>query len=489
MEYKEKYGKENNDENIMNFFKYLEDFENSIRTEFNHKYCLFIKMEFQKDQIIDNNDYLYPINSFITFYNPINVDSQTFKIGNILIDGINSKTNGFEFMINSINSIYFKDIYYKQTNLESKKQSIINELNDIKTIRETEDTKDTTLSLSFYIVESYEILELHKIYEKYKTNDNYKNMLKKKGFVIENNLVTKLKGEYKKNINDGKILNNKTSSYIPNNDFLENLLLNKIDPLNFYYKNKNINDLLNKFFEQESSQKYDRSYIGGFIINDNLAFFTSNKLLSNKKDWSLLIYDQKCNQYIIKDEYSLLLSQNNTSLINIPKSLKKNNEKIKLYLSACKKYSKGKKNGIILSKINLDTKRMNSDFYDSQNFEVYCFCPIIILSEDSNLKYIETEYFLAGGFALDRKKGLIKLYKIRSKENSDDYAIEFIQDLIPQKKGKFKGFKRPIIYIAQSKLNGQIIVNCLDEIAYLFCQPELALLIKIQKEKTIIKTK
>lgn len=496
MENKEKYLKENCDKNVMSFFQYLEDVEKEIKKEFKYNYCLFIKMEFEKDDNNNNIDNLYPITSFITYYHPINYNSYKYKIENFLVDGINSKTTGFFFMIEHINNEYLKDIEYKQTNIENIKQLIINDIknsNGIKRIRESEGiSNESTNSQSFFIVESYEVLELEGVFVDYKNKGNYTKILKEYGFLSGNNIVTKLKEEYKKYINNGIIPNDKTLPSIPKNDSHDNFLLKK-DPLNFSSKNNNTNNLLSKLFEQDKNQNYDKSYIGGFKINDYIEFFTSNKLISNKKDWSLLIYDKKSNQYTIKDGYSLLLSQNNSSIINIPKSLNKNNENIILLLSACKRYVKGQNNGIILSKINLDNKSLNSKFYNSETFEVYCFCPIKILSENGILKYeiktIETEYFLVGGFDPKRKKGLIKLYTINSIINSYDYTIKFIQDIKFEKKGNFKGFKSPIICITQSKYNGKILVNCLDGNAYLFYQPELALLIKIHKEKTIIKNK
>ena len=493
MEYKVKY---NNDKNVNKFFNYLEDVETEIRKNFIHSYCLFIKMEFQKDDNNMNDNNLYPINSIITFYNPINDNSERYKVDNILKKGIDSFSNGFPFMIENINNECFKDIKYKQTDLESKKQSILDDIKGLngikKIIRKSEDISNlSTQSQSFFIVESYPILELLDIFDNDIKNGQYEEILKNEGFVNDINIVKKLKNGFKNDIYNGKISNDKTLSSSNKND-LNEIFLN---PLNSRAKNKIFNDLLTKISEQYKNKKYDKSYISGIKINENLAVFTSNKLLSNKKDyWSLLLYDLKSNQKTIKKGYSLLLSQNNSTLINIPKSIKKNNENIKLLLFACKKYVHSQINGIILSKINLDNiKDWNSQFYESKNFEVYCFCPILIFPQNSifqkNIQKIETAYFMVGGFDRHKKRGIIKLYKIKSKEKCDDYTIEFIQDLIVEKKGRFKGFRGPIIRIVQSNFNGKILVICLDGNAFLFAQPELELLIKIQNEKTIIKTK
>ena len=58
----------------------------------------------------------------------------------------------------------------------------------------------------------------------------------------------------------------------------------------------------------------------------------------------------------------------------MPKSF----QNIKIILFACKKYIKGQKKGILLIIINLNSNNIYKQFYETENFEVYCFCQIII---------------------------------------------------------------------------------------------------------------
>jgi hypothetical protein len=83
-----------------------------------------------------------------------------------------------------------------------------------------------------------------------------------------------------------------------------------------------------------------------------------------------------------------------------------NYENKKLLLVACKKYFKDDKNGILLINLqfnNDDIEKKCQKFYDTKNFEVYCFCPLFeIKNMFGNTQKIETEYFLVGGFDLNK---------------------------------------------------------------------------------------
>ena len=182
--------------------------------------------------------------------------------------------------------------------------------------------------------------------------------------------------------------------------------------------------------------------------------------------------------------------------------------KSKLLLIACKKYIKDDKNGILLLILQLDKDYKNKfeKFYDTKNFEVYCFCPILEIEDD---KYIlennkipinDTEYFFVGGFDLDRREGLIKLYKIIYDDKIANIEIEYIQDIILEKRIEksindfklvnqvnkekkdfeiFKGFKGPISCIIQSTKG--ILITCYDGNVYLFSAPNIKLLLQNEK--------
>ena len=265
-------------------------------------------------------------------------------------------------------------------------------------------------------------------------------------------------------------------------------------------------DILNHNLTNNNCYIIDKkAYRGGIKINYDLIAITSNHILSNGEN-KLIFYSSNSQKFLkeieIKD-FSFTISENNCSIMGIPE-----HENSKLLLAACKKYSKGD-NGILLiilqfNKENNDIKRYFK-FYDTKNFEVYCFCPIfvkgnkenkeiknkkiendeienneiknekIFIFEDYVQKY-ETEYFLVGGFDLNKNEGLIKLYKVIYFDEIEKTEIKYIQDIILEKnKGKydlecFKGFKGPISCIIQSS-ETEILVTCYDGNVYLFSQP------------------
>ena len=170
-----------------------------------------------------------------------------------------------------------------------------------------------------------------------------------------------------------------------------------------------------------------------------------------------------------------------------------NNDNDKILLCACKKYIKKQKNGILLINNLKKIDKAEANFYNTNNFEVYCFCPIFIIKEDfifaKSSKFKKTNYFFVGGFDKDRNKGMIKLYRI--KKNKKNIEIEEIVEIYKNekidkneeiknnnnKKNKqkdyFKGFKGPISSIIQSTSNGNIIITCWDGNVYLFSKPNL----------------
>jgi len=229
-----------------------------------------------------------------------------------------------------------------------------------------------------------------------------------------------------------------------------------------------------------------KSYRGGIEITNEIIAITSNLILL-KGENKLIFFNSTTKRFITEIEvenYSFTISENNCALMSIPN---KNNSK--LLLIACKKYRRGDRNGILSLKIKLnnDKGKKFEKFYDTKNFEVYCFCPILkienefLLENNNKAKAIETEYFFVGGFDLDRNEGLIKLYKVIYNNEIEKIEIEYIQDIIVKKKNKkedpnsFKGFKGPISCIIQSS-TGKILITCHDGNVYLFTKPKLDLL-------------
>ena len=222
------------------------------------------------------------------------------------------------------------------------------------------------------------------------------------------------------------------------------------------------NDILGKIVQISGNPiKKDEIFFGGILINDYTIALTSNKS-SKKGEDELLFYNNNSKKILntIKG-YSFTKSQNNLSLINE-----------KILLCACTKYIENQDNGILLIKISNES--LQKKFFGTENFEVNCFCPIVIYNnnniffdETKNAKY--TNYFLVGGYNNDRKEGLIKIYKINYNDNFDNLDIEFIKDFKIDQKGKniFEGFKKPISCMIQSKKTKNIIITCLDGKVYL----------------------
>ena len=75
-------------------------------------YRLRIKLDIREENNNNNSDSTYNISCFYTFYDPIDNKTYKFKDINILINGTNSLTNGFEIMLFEINSERYKNLEY-----------------------------------------------------------------------------------------------------------------------------------------------------------------------------------------------------------------------------------------------------------------------------------------------------------------------------------------------------------------------------------------
>ena len=215
-------------------------------------------------------------------------------------------------------------------------------------------------------------------------------------------------------------------------------------------------------------------------INNDFVVFKSNKIASKGMS-QLLLYNYRLkrdNSDLIQtqEEYSFIFSPLGQALI-----IHKLNDIIedignKILLFACKKYIKTQRNGILLL-YNLqnifERKKVDSYFYNTDNFESYCICPLFINESiyilESSVKIKETDFFLVGGFDKKRKQGMIKLYKIIYDEN---ISIEYIHDIKLFDK-HFKGFKGPISCITQSKKYWNLLITCWDGNVYFADKPDI----------------
>ena len=217
-------------------------------------------------------------------------------------------------------------------------------------------------------------------------------------------------------------------------------------------------------------------YREGIVINKNIFAITSNRIITGGDD-KISFYNNNTKK-IFKEikGYSFILTSTGLCLMSF-----NNNNENNLLLCACKKYLKNQKNGILLinlNKINENDKKNNIiKFYNTEYFEVHCFCQISIIKEFSIMNpeksYEKTNYFLVGGFDTKRKKGIIKLYKL-IKRKDEIYEIEKVQDIILKKNNEYKGFKGAIscIEVQKNKSKGNLLITCWDGNVYSFLYPD-----------------
>ena len=220
--------------------------------------------------------------------------------------------------------------------------------------------------------------------------------------------------------------------------------------------------------ELEKYNKNKTNFKAGIKINDNYIALTSNKIIPNGED-KLVIYDTK-NKLIIKKIFaSFVVGVNGIELIEIEEENKK------FLLCGCKKYISGQENGIMIidAEIKEEEEELKYKFYNTNNFEVNCFCQINIKNIDNTFK--KTNYFFVGGFENERRCGMIQLYRINydNKNNLNNFEIEYLQEIEVDISNEFQSFEGTINTIMQTKTNGKFLVSCLDGYIYCFSEPNI----------------
>ena len=236
-------------------------------------------------------------------------------------------------------------------------------------------------------------------------------------------------------------------------------------------------DLFTNANPQENVYIDGESYFNSIRINERSIALVSNSVYPGAQD-VLKFFNLKKKKYYqrIIGGYSFILSPNGLELM--PKLNKEN--KFRILLCACKKYKKEQKNGILLVNAQMDeTMDIEHPFYDTDNFEVYCFCPILSDGEEQkeknsgNKKLIDTNYFLVGGFDTELREGKILLYKINYGERAYNTTIEFKQEIIFKDRDDIDAFNGPINCLRQSKKTGNIAASCFDGNIYLLTPPNI----------------
>ena len=240
-------------------------------------------------------------------------------------------------------------------------------------------------------------------------------------------------------------------------------------------------DLFNSKKQLTENKITEKTYRGLIKINDKNVSLSSNSIIPDGED-ILLLYNTKKKTIPYKINGSFVVSINN--LVIMPSEETKINYKI--LLCACKHYQKNQKNGILLVNPQLgDNKNIENPFYETKNFEVYCFCPILIIKNNNNnfenidekyrenINITDTEYFLVGGFDTEKREGQIKLYKIIYGAKAWETEIEFIQDIVIPYDDQFEDFDGAITCIIQSRISGLLLVTCYNGNVYLFSPPNM----------------
>ena len=541
--------KNESSENYLKLFNFLKEVEERINKEFLLNYNLKIKLDIRKEDYDNNSDSTYNISCIYTFYDPINNSPYTYKDENILINRTNSLNQGFQYMVYNINSEFYKNLEYQEFDIKNKLESTNNKRqNKEKKLSNTEDKrkekdlipsneeKSTNFQTYFFEPELPRtadedlILEFIKIIERnqnsaeniYETqNGNYVCGYSNNSLTILDNKFCKIiqikdLNDCAFSISEKNCLNKKTID----KDKIELLcctnqvltLLNiDLNNINYNIKTFEIQNrtnliciemrennyvisgiggtyyykgLFNKDNEVNQSIITEKTYRSGIKINDNIIALASNSLLPRGEN-KLIFYNIKSKKISREiDGYSITITSNCLSLM--PREEIKSENKI--LLCACKKYKENEKNGILLVNPQLqDNKRVKNEFYDTGNFEVYCFCPILLIENKNkyfnnidekykkNIKIEDTEYFLVGGFDIEKREGLIKLYKVIYSKEAFETRIKYIQDIYIDiiDNQKIEYFNGPINCIYQSKITGNIIVSCYNGTVYLFTPPNI----------------
>ena len=520
---KKKYNKLEDETQILekNFKKFLEflyGFKKQLEKDFKNKYNLILILHFyQNENNKKNSNSIFNINFKYYYYPPNKNRLSSFKDENILINGLEGILQGYYFLISDINDSNYKDIPYNNDldifKIIKEKDDKEKELNG-DTNNENKEKKFTLLDIvNSDEVSEFEILRLKNIIGTHQNNAEFILTLSN-GYIISGGKGNRILNIYNQEFikigeisltihpngtcqikyNDKNIIkisafsneNIDIISYNPNNNnyFIETY---KINASNFLEVNINryiitnvngvyiLNDLTTCLINKELKiLKY--SYKVMMKINDKIIAFTSNKVMPNGKD-RLVFFNIYSNAIEYELEgYSFSLCPNSLLLMDNYKS--SNNGKT--LICACKKYTGYQNNGILLINFNFYFNQDVFDlFYNTYNFEPYCFSPISLVHNYKDKKNItkkvyDTCYFLVGGFDEVKNEGVIKLYKILFEHKIYNTKIQFIQDIILEnEEKKFYGFKGAVTCINQSLDNGCFLVTCSDGNVYHFSEANL----------------
>lgn len=258
-----------------------------------------------------------------------------------------------------------------------------------------------------------------------------------------------------------------TKEKINNIEVIKNNIINKNEEINYfiYYKKKNTNEnqIINKFNKAKN-----------FVL----------MLKDNKEADKLILFNffgKRSKKIIsINDIYTTFEFINQISKLST-------GNKIKILIFPCR-YSKEKKGFLI---IILEEKQqiISEFFHEITEFELYCVCPLSIISSNDNIinednnypftkksssngridddfsdeknsqlinKNNEIMYFLAGGFNTNKKEPIMIIYKLNYDDTEPRIEIEFVQKIELEINDDFNG---PITFIKQLTNNNILVIS------------------------------
>ena len=529
-------------ENYKSFLNFLNQIKNSIGNEFQYNYCLKIKLQFEIDEDEPLNEQsIYNISCHYIFYNPIDKSKKTFKDDNILINStlngfsymieeINDesfKLLEYEYEENNQkitkleNYAFFSNINQRQQREQNYNYSEYNDnsdysSNNLSSQNENNNTTKPCTNNEYFNIEAEEeeILVPIKVINNIKDHpSNFFMELNNGDFIsyTKNNILIVFDHKYNnheiKNL-DEQIYNisekkswSETEIIVccVNNIYLINIKDNKLDSLKkvqisqmncfLCYELKKDHYVISgetstiyciDIFTKKKKQKLQSSncktinnnvFRSGIKISDNIVALTSNSVMKNGQD-NLSLYNIEKNETKKIFGYSYFYGTNGLSLMSIKGR--------KILLCACKKYYPEQKNGIVILDLStINGENISERYFDTGNFEVNCFKPILDVKNktmvkygEENSQYTETEFFFAGGFDEEKGEAIIQLYKAYYDNEEDNIWIEYLQDIEFKSHKIFKG-EGSITSIQQSKINGNILANSSDGNIYLFSKPNI----------------
>ena len=504
--------------NFILLMEFINEFENRSKKEIKYEHSLKIELEFSRVDNEDINNNGYDIKCIYTLFGQSdNDEKQNFIEDNILINKTQSKSQGFDYLVNEINNIKYQD----NIDIEEKKQIVMSpkiesdnstnsdEINQKKNknglgILSSEDKvlekswiendssigkhrkgiAECIIELSnhcfisigsegsiFIFNEKLEICEqFNEVLKDFKSY--IYSTLEIKNNKIKNDKETHIIGCCNKELTMFHFNFEKQTYKKEIYEFPEMTCINcvQMSDYNFVLTGQNCTTYFTNLFFEKNKEVFhtdivkERTYRGAIKISDNIIALSSNKVLVDGKD-TLGFYNI---QKLIKggkgyknssleegkvneiNGYSFIASINGLFLM----SEKKEEQQNKILFCACKKYFEDQKNGILLVDVLDDKNQKILKLYETYNFEVYCFCPIFLDVKDKNKK-IQSDFFLVGGFDIDRREGRLKLFKGIYDEKNVFSNIEYLQDIEI-------GFEGAVSSIIQSQNYGNIIVTCYD---------------------------